>query len=85
MRGGSRPGAGRPRGATTRLSPEVTRATLEPLRLPGESWAAFGRRVGVPARQSIGRALARGATLVQLSAWSRAAGADAIDDPTPSW
>lgn len=68
-RGGPGRGQGRPHGSTTRTSPESTRAALTALLLPGETWAALGRRLGIPDRQTLSRALAKGATERQLSAW----------------
>lgn len=56
-----------------RLPPEATRAHLEALRAPGESWAALAARLGVP-RQAVGRALAVGITERQLGEWRLKAG-----------
>jgi hypothetical protein len=70
MRGGPRPGSGRPPGATTRLTPEATRARLDTLRAPGESWAALATRLGV-VRQAVSRAVTKGATERVIVAWER--------------
>lgn len=76
-RGGSRPGAGRPLGATDpRLTPEATRVALDALRLPGESWAALGRRIGV-GRSAVGQALVRGLSVRRLEQWTIAASSGA--------
>ena len=68
MRGGKRPGAGRPHGATTRLPAAEVAAALDDLRQPGETWAALARRLGV-ARQTIDRARRSGVSERVLMGW----------------
>lgn len=70
MKGGPRPGAGRPRGATTRLPAADVAARLGALRSPGETWADLARRLGV-SRQAVSRAVHRGATERTVSEWER--------------
>ena len=66
-RGGPRPNAGRP---PRDLSPEAAGARLDAARLPGESWAALARRLGV-ARQAIHRACREGACAATVERWVR--------------
>jgi transposase-like protein len=72
VRGGPRPGAGRPPGQLPRYTPDETRAILAALLTPGETWADLARRIGVP-RQVVSRAICKGATVVGLGRWARLA------------
>ena len=69
-RGGPRPGAGRPRGATTRLPAAEIAARLGELRGEGETWADVARRIGVKG-SAVRRAVAEGLGAATLTRWLR--------------
>lgn len=66
-RGGTRPNAGRPVGATTRLPPAEVGAALDALRGEGTD-ADLARRLGVT-RQALRNARIKGVSARTLAAW----------------
>ena len=69
-RGGSRPGAGRPRGATTRLPAAEVATRLAHLLGDDETWEDVARKLGVHG-SAVRRAVAEGLGAATLTRWLR--------------